>query len=540
MEVVFLRFMDGRNIWSSKKVIDLLLRNLEEIEAEKIYSLFEEINDRLGVRGRGIYFEFKNNEARLIFTYEYKFVSKQILEDLVKGINKDIIVDDVSKILEEAFERDIEIECIEKNIPFYYYNENEVQIGYGANGVFLGRDDEWKSIDFKAKNFYIPIISVTGSNGKTTTVKIIYNLLKNLGYKVGMTSTGGVYVNDELVLEGDTTGYFSAKRVLEDKSVDIAVLEVARGGIVKQGLAYRNASVGIITSLSNDHVGMEGAQTIKELAKIKSLVLAEIDRDGIVVCRAQKSIISNISDYDNLIVFDDSKTEYLEELISKRVEAYYVEDNYIVREFRREKKKIVDVREIEFAFFGASKSNVRNIICAIIAVRRIHSNLYEIINQVKLLKCDYSQNIGRQNIVIYKGVKVILDYGHNEEAFDEVFDLAKKIRDEGKVISVIGAPGDRLNKQIVKLGKVAANNSDFIVVKEMENKRGRKVGEVASLLLYGINKVQFALDDVVTIINENEAFDYAFRWAKKGDVLVYFVQDKESVKYAFNYLKVEV
>ena len=540
MEIVFLRFMDGRNIWSSEKVIDLLLRKLNENEARKIYDSFKEINERLEIKGRGIYFEFKNNEARMIFIYEYKFISRKILEDLINGNNEDIIVDKVSKILEEAFERDIELEFVEKGIPLYYYNENEVRVGYGPNSFILKKGDNISDINCENKDFYIPIISVTGSNGKTTTVKIIYNILRNLGYKVGMTSTGGVYINDEMILEGDTTGYLSAKKVLENKNIDIAVLEVARGGIVKRGLAYKNASVAIITSLSNDHVGMEGAETIEELAKIKSLVLDEVSREGILVCRAEPIIISNIYNYDNLVVFDDSKTEYIKELISKKIEVYYVENNYIVRESKTEKKKIVDVREIDFAFNGASKSNIRNIICAIIAVRKIHSNIYQIIDEVKKLKCDCTYNIGRQNIVEHEGVKVIIDYGHNEESFSEVFDLAKKINEKGKIISVISAPGDRIDKHIIKLGEIAASNSDFIVIKEMENKRGRETGEVASLLLEGINKEKFDLNNVVTIINEIEAFNYAFNHTKKGDILIYFVQNKNSVDYVLKYLKVEI
>ena len=540
MQVIFFRFMDGRNIWSSEKVIDLLLRDLDENEARKIYDLFEKINQRLEIKGRGIHFEFKNNEARMIFIYEYKFISREILEDLIKGVNEDAIVDKTSKILEEAFERDIELEFIEKNVPLYYYNENEVQVGYGANSFVLKKGDNISDIDFENRDFYIPIISVTGSNGKTTTVKIIYNILKNLGYKIGMTSTGGVYVNDEMILEGDTTGYLSAKKVLENRDIDVAVLEVARGGIVKRGLAYKNASVAIITSLSNDHVGMEGAKTIEELAKIKSLVLDEVDRDGILVCRADPIIIKNIYNYNNLVVFDDSRTEYIKELVSNKVEAYYVEDNYIVRERSTEKKKIVDIREIDFTFNGASKSNVRNIICAIIAVQRIHSNLHEIIDEVKKLKCDYSDNIGRQNIIEYEGIKVVIDYGHNEESFNEVFDLAKKINEDGKIISVIGAPGDRIDEHIIKLGEITASNSDFIVIKEMDNKRGREEGVVASLLLDGINKEKFNLDNVATVLNEIEAFDYAFKYAKKGDVLIYFVQDKKSLKHALNCLKVEI
>ncbi|MGL5067384.1 MAG: Mur ligase family protein [Sarcina sp.] len=537
MEIIFLRFMDGRNIWSNKKVIDFLIRNLDEAEARCFYNLFDEINERLCIGGRGIHFEFAKNEARMIFTYEFKFISKQILEDLAKRINSDAIFNDVSKMLEEAFERDIEVECIQRNIPFYYYNENEVQVGYGANSFIIDRENKSLNIE---KESYIPIISVTGSNGKTTTVKLIYNILSSLGYRVGMSSTGGVYINDVLLLEGDTTGYFSAKEVLKNKDIDVAVLEVARGGIVKQGLAYKNASVAIITSLSNDHVGMEGANSIEELARVKSLVLKEISKDGIIVCRAEAIIIDMVSDYDSLIVFDDRKTEYMKSLINLGVEAYYVDDNFIVRECGSKKKKIVDVRDIEFTFCGISKSNVRNVICAIIAVRRIHSNLYEIIEKIKALKCDSEVNLGRQNLIERSGVKFIIDYGHNEESFLEIFDLVNKLKSGGQVISVISAPGDRLNEHIIKLGKIAGENSDFIVVKEINNTRGREVGEVANLILYGINKAKFNLDNVMTIISEIEAFDYAFSIAKPEDIVIFFVQDKKSTEYAINKIKADV
>ena len=537
MEIVFLRFMDGRNIWSNKKVIDFLIRNLDEVEARCFYNLFDEINERLCIEGRGIHFEFLKNEARMVFTYEYKFIAKQILEDLAKKINSDIIFDEVSKMLEEAFERDIEIECIEKNIPFYYYTENEVQVGYGSNSFVIDKDNRTESME---REFYIPIISVTGSNGKTTTVKLIYNILSKLGYRIGMSSTGGVYINDNLILEGDTTGYFSAKEVLKSKDVDIAILEVARGGIIKQGLAYKNASVAIITSLSNDHIGMEGVGSIEELARIKSLVLSEIAKDGIVVCRAEQIIIEMVSDYNSLIVFDDKKTSYIQMLIKDGVEAYYVEDDFIIREYGMEKKKIMNVKDIEFAFYGASKSNVRNVICAIIATRRIHSNLYEIIDKIKSIKCDSKMNLGRQNLMEYKGIKFIIDYGHNEESFLEIFDLVKRMKSNGRVISVMSAPGDRLNRDITKLGKITAENSDFIVVKEINNLRGREVGEVASLILYGINKAKFKQENVITIINEIEAFDYAFSIAKAGDVVIFFVQDEKSRKYAMDKIKVGV
>lgn len=444
MKIVFLRFMDGKNTRFKNKVIDMLVKNLDEAEAKHIYESFEIINDKLSIKGRGISLLYKDDEARMVFSYEYKFVAKQILEDLVNDVNIELILSFAKDKLRNSLETNLELECIEKNIPFYYYKENEIQIGYGSNNIILKGNE---LIDFNTlkNNGYIPIISVTGSNGKTTTVKLIYNILLKLGYRCGMSSTGGIYVNGELILEGDTTGYFSAKEVLKNKDVDFAVLECARGGIIKQGLAYKNSDVAIITSLTNDHVGMEGIKSKDDLAKVKSLITQAVKEDGIVVVRADYNILKNINENKNIILFDNEKTNYMKEFINRGVECFYVEDNFIVREYQDEKKKIMNVTEIDFTHKGASKSNIRNVICAYIAVRHFHNNIYEIINAIKNLKCDQELNCGRQNIITHGSNKFIIDYGHNDEAFKEVFDLAKNMANGAKIISIISAPGDRKN-----------------------------------------------------------------------------------------------
>lgn len=536
MKIVFLRFMDGKNTRFKNKVIDMLVKNLDETEAKHIYESFEIINDKLSIKGRGISLLYKDDEARMVFSYEYKFVAKQILEDLVNDVNIELILSFAKDKLRNSLEKNLELECIEKNIPFYYYKENEIQIGYGSNNIILKGNE---LIDFNSlkNNGYIPIISVTGSNGKTTTVKLIYNILLKLGYRCGMSSTGGIYINGELILEGDTTGYFSAKEVLKNKDVDFAVLECARGGIIKQGLAYKNSDVAIITSLTNDHVGMEGIKSKDDLAKVKSLITQEVKEDGIVVVRADYNILKNIDENKNIILFDNEKTNYMKEFINRGIECFYVEDNFIVREYQDEKKKIMNVTEIDFTHKGASKSNIRNVICAYIAVRHFHSNIYEIINAIKNLKCDQELNCGRQNIINHGNNKFIIDYGHNDEAFKEVFDLAKNMANGARIISIISAPGDRKNSQIIKLGSIAAKNSDVIIVKEMKDKRGRATGEVANMLLYGINKEKFNLNNVMLIIDESTAFDYVLENIKDNDIVVYFVQDKKEVLYAMKRLK---
>lgn len=539
MKIVFLRFIDGKNVRFKNKVIDMLVREIDESEAKHIYDSFEHINDIVSIKGRGIEFSYANDEARMIFSYEYKFISKQILEDLVNDINIESIILKAKDLFEESFEREIELECIERNIPFYFYNENEVQVGYGANSFVVNKDSKNSDYSKVEDCGYIPIISVTGSNGKTTTVKLIYNILLNLGYRCGMSSTGGVYINGELILEGDTTGYFSAKEVLKSKDVDVAVLECARGGLIKQGLAYKNSTVAIITSLSNDHVGMEGSKSIDDLAKVKSLVTQVVSDNGVVVARADDNIIKHIQYKENLILFDNSKTSYMKNFINDGFECFYVEEDFVIREYLDEKKKILNIKEIDFAFNGASKSNVRNVICAYIAVSAIHKNLYEIINAIKKVKCDQLLNFGRQNIINYNGAKFIIDYGHNDEAFKEVFDLAKNISDNGRIICIVTAPGDRTNTQIINLGKIAARNSDFIIVREMEDKRGRRNSEVANMILYGINKTRFKLENIKLIMNGTEGFNYAMSIVKNNDIVIYFVQDKEETLMAINRLKKE-
>ncbi|MGL4739509.1 MAG: Mur ligase family protein [Sarcina sp.] len=532
MEIVFLRFMDGKNIYSDEKVIDFLIRDISKDVAKYIYNNYESIQGKLGLMGMNLNFEYKKAEARMFFIYRYKFVSKYIIESLVSGIDVSQIILNAKKIVDNSFEVKVVDNFLGKQIPYYFMDENTVQIGYGSKAIVAKSLEE---IPLELGDIRIPIITITGSNGKTTTARLIYKILLSLGYRCGLTSTGGVYVNGETIREGDTTGYYSAKQVLNNKDVDIAVLEVARGGIVKNGLAYDQSDIAIITTISNDHIGMEGARSIEDLLKIKMLVAQVVNDKGIIIARAKKLLVDKL-DRDNIIFFDSENAPLLQGLM-KQHEVYYVDNGEIIEGYKNVKKKVAMVKDIKFTYDGASASNIKNIICALIAVDKIHNNMSEVLDVVKLIECDNKENIGRQNIFSYHKGRVLVDYGHNEESFLEIYDLIKKINDKGKVISIIGAPGDRSDAQIMKLGNIAAKNSDYIIVKELKNKRGRVSGECANLLLYGINKAKFNLNDVITIIDERNAFDYGLSIIKDGDILIYFVQDEENIKYAIKILE---
>lgn len=531
MEIVFLRFMDGKNIYSNEKVIDFLVKNISKEEANLIYNSYEFINKELGIMDKNLNFKYEDNKARMFFTYTYKFISKYIIESLASGIESNKIIINGKRIVDNSFEKSIVDNFCKKNIPYYFIDEETVQIGYGSKSIVAKKLED---IPSDLSNVRIPIITITGSNGKTTTARLIYLILSKLGYRCGLTCTGGIYINGNKIRSGDTTGYYSAKEILNNKEVDIAILEVARGGIVKNGLAYDKSNIAIITTISDDHVGMEGAKSINDLVDIKMLTTKTVDDNGLIIAKVEPILVDKLN-RENIIFFDYEDNELLHNL-QRKYETYNVEEHKIVKTYKQNKEKICDINEINFAYGGASKSNIKNIICAFIASYRIHKNSEEILKIIKSLECNNKQNIGRQNIFSYNNAKVLVDYGHNEEALLEIYDLVKAIKGDGKVITIIGAPGDRQNCQIIKLGKIAAKNSDYIIVKELKNTRGRISGECANLLLYGINKVKFNSNNIITIMDEKEALEYGLRIIEENDVLIYFVQDEGNIEYAIKLL----
>ena len=372
--------------------------------------------------------------------------------------------------------------------------------------------------------FDIPVISVTGTNGKTTTVRLIHTLLSRLGYISGLASTGGIFIGNNKIMDGDTTGFYSARKVLSSSEVEVAVLETARGGIIKKGLGYKKARVAVFTSISEDHIGMGGLNSIEDIIKIKTVIFDEIHPNGKIVCCNNPLLMESLKGRKRVCLFGIGFDDNMKIHKDMGCEGMFVEGNYIIYFNNNKLTQIADIRELPFTHNGISKSNIKNIMATIMAVIEIHPNLNDIMDVIKTIKCDLSVNAGRQNIIDMGKFNLVLDYGHNSESFIEVFNIVKSLNPE-VITAIIGAAGDRQDKYIRELGYIATKYSNNIIIREQEDLRGRNIGESARLLMKGVlDNKDFDITKVKVIYKEEEALANCMKDVKEGEVIVLFTQ----------------
>jgi len=379
----------------------------------------------------------------------------------------------------------------------------------------------------------IPIFSVTGTNGKTTTARLLYYILNNLGFNAALTSTGGIFVGGKKIRNGDTTGFLSARAVLCNNTVEAAVMETARGGILKNGLGYEKATAAIITSLSEDHIGMCGIKDVQDLLQIKAVVLDELDYDGKIVVKAQEDLVNHTKNKKNVCLFSIEKNEYISEHIKNGGECFYLENDCLIYNKNKNEKKLSNIKEIPFTHGGYSKGNILNIMAATAAILNICDDIDKIMGIITKIKCDLYFNPGRQNILEFEGYKVILDYGHNSEAFKEVLNIATSLK-PSRLTAIIAAPGDRMDKYIKELGSIAAAYCSNIIIREQADLRERNVGESANLLKKGVIESGFNEKNLKIIYKEEEAIVDAMETAIEGEVIVLFTQCLDVILPAIN------
>ena len=380
----------------------------------------------------------------------------------------------------------------------------------------------------------IPVISVTGTNGKTTTTRMIGHVLKMMGMTTGITSTDGIYINDKCIHKGDDSGFNSAKTLLLNRDVEAVVLETARGGLVRRGLAYDLADVAVITNITNDHLGLDGIDSMEDLMFVKSLVGEEVKENGYTVINADdkysKIILDRIS--CEKIYFSKSKdNELIKENINDGKIAVFIEDNNICVINNHRKYLIMSIDELPISYNGILTYNIENAMAACAALVGLNIDYCMISKGFSdFMPCD--DNEGRFNMFEYYGRKVILDYGHNIEGYKAVLSCINKLKTKNKLIGVVGVPGDRQDNVIKEIGEICCEYLDEIIIKEDKDRRGRSIGEVSQLLKISMLK-NSNKKNVKVYLDEVDALEYAIKISKKDDIIIVFY---ENIEPLLNYI----
>jgi len=375
----------------------------------------------------------------------------------------------------------------------------------------------------------VPIVSVTGSNGKTTVARMIAYTLGLNGTVVGMTSSSGIYIGQECILKGDNTGVLSTELVLRDKRVEAAVLETARGGIIRSGLGYDLADVGVITNISEDHLGLDGIGTLEELAKVKALVIEAVKPEGTAVLNADDGmtrwLLSRVK--CKVILFStDHRNSLLTEKAKEGNCVVYVRDGSIYAAENTKEVFIAKVEEIPVTYGGKAVCNVENALAAISALKALGTPVITIRAGLLGFKPDTKTNPGRFNLFDMGKFTVMLDYGHNIAGYRAVADMIKQMDATGYT-GVIGMPGDRMDRHIYEVGKLCGRCFTKLFIKEDNDLRGRNAGEVADILYSAAVKECKRADHIRVIYSETKAFETAIMEAEEGELVVMFYEEIE-------------
>lgn len=377
----------------------------------------------------------------------------------------------------------------------------------------------------------IPIVAVTGTNGKTTVTRIISHILQGTGSTVGATTTDGIYINGHKIVSGDTAGPRSAQVVLRDPSVEIAVLETARGGIIRSGLGYDFSNVGIITNISNDHLGSEGINTMEEMAYVKAVLAEAVHRNGYTILNADDIHTAAISKRvrSGIIYFSlASDNIVVRRHLGIGGTAVFVKNGAVVVAKGAKTQKVLPVKHVPCTIGGIALHNVQNVLAAIAGCVALGTEMEYIREGLLGFSADEYCNPGRFNIFELNGYRVVLDYGHNEDGYKSILQTVKKLKPK-RILGVVGMPGDRKNEDIVVVAGIAAQYCDELVIKEDSDLRGRTAGEVAALIAEAAKAHGFKDDKIQIISSEVAALKTAMGLARKGDIIVIFYDKLEPV-----------
>jgi cyanophycin synthetase len=371
------------------------------------------------------------------------------------------------------------------------------------------------------KESRIPIIAVTGTNGKTTTTRLLAHIVKNNGYKVGFTTSDGIYVQNHMMEIGDTTGPISAEYILKDPTVEFAVLETARGGILRSGLGFSRCDIGIITNIQEDHLGLNDIHNLDDLARVKATVVKSIKKDGWAILNADDTYCLKIAKEltCNIAYFSlDEDSEIVKNLSKEGKTVAVYENGFLTIKKGEWKIRVERATLVPLTLGGKAKFMIANALAATLAGYLYGFKTEDISLSLQTFIPSAAQTPGRMNIFEFKKFKVLIDFAHNPSGYLGVEDYLNSV-EASKKIGIIAGVGDRRDEDIRDCAKIAARMFDHIIIRQEKHLRGRTEEELIGLILDGIAQSGKSITHEI-IPKEVEAIKHAINNAQEGTFIV--------------------
>lgn len=363
----------------------------------------------------------------------------------------------------------------------------------------------------------IPIIAVTGTNGKTTTTRLIAHIVKSNGYRVGFTTSDGIYIQNTMLSKGDTTGPLSAEFILKDPTVEFAVLETARGGILRSGLGFSQCDIGVLTNIEEDHLGINDIHSLKDLTRVKRVVLDSVKKNGWSIVNADNEYSMRIvGDLEsNVAIFSiDENNPHIKRFAKEgRITCVY-EDGFVTIKKGDWKIRIGKAKDFPITMEGKARFMIENVLAASLACYLHGFEIEDISNSLRTFIPSAQLTPGRLNIFKFKNFKVMIDFAHNPAGYQAIEDYLKNV-ESNKKIGIISGVGDRRDNDIRECGKIAGRMFDYIIIRNEKHLRGRTEDEINGLLIEGIQSSGRDVSYEI-IPKEIEALKYAIGMAEEG------------------------
>ncbi len=388
----------------------------------------------------------------------------------------------------------------------------------------------------------IPIIAITGTNGKTTTTRLIAHIVKNNGFRVGFTTSDGIYIQNHMMEKGDTTGPMSAEYILKDPNVEFAVLETARGGILRSGLGFSRCDIGVITNIQEDHLGISDIHDLKDLSRVKSVVVDSVKKDGWAVLNGEDENCLEIAESlrCNVALFSmDENAPAIVEHCKKGGIACVYENGFITIKKGEWKFRVERATHIPLTMNGKAKFMIANVLAATLAASVYGFKTEDIKLSLTTFIPGAAQTPGRMNIFEFSKFKVMIDFAHNPNGYRGIEDFLNSV-DAVRKIGIISGVGDRRDEDIKECARIAGRMFDHVVIRQEKHLRGRTEVEIISLIVDGLKESNTNVSyEVVTL--EVEAIKHAISIAEEGTFIIALSDVIDNaIDIVQNYLDMEI